>query len=196
MGNKSLHRIFVLLVLFFGMSVIMSCAQFTLINANKDIPVGRSIIVNSPVVWSKGITLGVETWTIDGPNLQRLMFFNGITEGKPLFKVNMGKDQALPVFKSTMNVLEIVEFIEASLKRIGSHNVTTKALRPENFDKREGFRFELSFTTESGLNYNGIFKGAIHNHVLVAIMYVGTEMYYFGKNLDDVEKIIASARIM
>lgn len=169
-----------------------ACAPYSMVKSGQEVQVGKAFAVTTPVNWSKSGNGTVETWTIDGPQLQRLIFFKGVEDGRPLFSGHGSAEKDMPVFKSVMNSLEIKEFIEASLTRSGAHQMLTKDLRPAKMGHLDGFRFEFSFLVESGLKYDGFVVGAKQQDRLLAIMYVGTALHHYGKHLDDAEKVIAS----
>jgi hypothetical protein len=172
---------------------LAACAPYSLVKSGKDVQVGPVFTVDTPINWSKSENGKVETWTIDGPQLQRLVFFKGVHDGYPLFPVyGSSGEKEMPVFNSFMNPLEIKEFIEASLTRSGAHQMVTKDLRPVKMDSLDGFRFEFSYFVESGLKYDGFVVGAKRQDRLLAIMYVGTALHHYGKHLDDAEKVVAS----
>lgn len=173
---------------------VAGCMRYSMVKSDQSVRVGSTFTVETPINWSKSKQGVVETWTVDGPNLQRLIFFTGIAEDQPLFPAAWGsKKQDLPTYKSIMNSLEIEEFIETSLARNGAYQITTRDLRPAMLDNLKGFRFEFSYLVESGLKYDGFVVGAKQEDKLLAIMYVGTALHHYGKHLNDAEKIIASA---
>ena len=175
---------------------IIGCMHYALVKANKEIEVGGIFKVENPINWSKSETNGVETWTIDGPQLQRLMFFKGVEDGKPLLKMKGKDEKNIPSYKSSMTPIEIMELIEATLARGGGHQIETKDLRPERLGGLDGFRFEFNYITESGLKYNGTVIGAQKDGRLSAIMYIGTSIYYYEKHLENVETIFSSVEFL
>ena len=70
--------------------------------------------------------------------------------------------------------------------------VQTFHLRPFKFGSHPGFRFELSFLLEEGLEYEGFVVGAIKADKLCLICYSGTREYYYPKYKETAEQIIAS----
>lgn len=190
-GRKSLKRLSVLFFIIF----FCGCVSYSLVTKGKNIDVGSVYKVESPITWSSLKESGIETWTVDGPQLQRLVFFKGVEAGKPLIKMSGDKYKNMPVYKNSMTPLEITELFEATLSRLGLTQIETKDLRPDKFASLEGFRFEFSYLTENGLKYDGFVIGAQQGSRLLAIMYIGTELYHYGKYLEDVEKIVSSVEI-
>ncbi len=173
------------------------CAQYMLVENGKRIPVGNAFKVDTSINWSKSESGDIETWTVDGPQLQRLVFLKGIPDGKPLFKVPPEeKSESAPAFHSSMNSLELMELVVATLARTGGHDVKTSDLRPYKLGSLEGFRFEFRYVTKQGLRYEGFVAGAQKEQKLFGIMYVGTALYHFEKHHQEVEEMLASLAVL
>lgn len=173
--------------------VVAGCMRYSMVARGSQVKVGSVFTVETTVDWSRSKEGASETWTIDGPQLQRLVFFTGIDDGKPLFPTAWGsKADEMPLYGSGMNALEIQEFIETSLVRNGAHQMVVRDLRPARLGNLEGFRFEFSYFTESGLKYDGFVVGAEQRARLLAIMYVGTALHHYGKHLRDAERVVSS----
>ena len=206
------YMILLLSVFFFA----VSCAHFTAVPAvRKDI--GGQYSVKSNVAWSQADEGGRKVWTIDGPLLEALRFIT-LNDGDTLFP-SPDKDAKLPRFKAHMTPNEVVEFFVSSLKsvsggvdthhlakgmvdvksiRAGSINASSLEvhnLRPANFGRLSGFRFDFSFLSKEGLERQGIAIGSIHNSKLLLIVYTGTAEYYFDKHKQEVETIFSSVEL-
>lgn len=188
-------KITVIVVLSF-VFLTTGCAHYQLVPANNATPIDNSIQVETPIAWSKSKILGVETWTVDGFRLQRLMFFAGIKNGEPLFDIPSQQKKKLPVFDQSMGSFEISELVEATLSRLDSHAITIAKLRPQSFGGVDGFRFEIGFASESGLKYKGFFAGCLREKRLFGIMYIGTQLYYYQKYENDVEKLLSTLKLI
>lgn len=173
---------------------LAGCAQFTLVQGGKRIPVGNAFMVDTSMNWSKHDSDDVETWTVDGPRLQRLVFFKGIPDGKPLIKVQE-KGESAPVFHASMTSVEMMELIVATLSRTGAHDVKVSDLRPHKLGTLDGFRFEFKFVAREGLRYEGFAAGAQKDQKFVGVMYIGTALYHYKKHHDEIEKILASLTV-
>jgi len=201
--------ILLLIVLFF----IGGCAHYTAVPAERR-PIGTLYSVKSNVAWSQADEGGIQVWTIDGPLLEAIRFVT-LNDGDTLFLSN-DKEAKLPRFRGHMTPNEVVEFFVASLKsvsggvdthqlskgmvlpaqiRAGSINaasIDVRNLRPADFGKVPGFRFDFSFLSKEGLERQGIALGSIHEGKLLLIVYTGTREYYFDKHKQDVETIFSS----
>jgi hypothetical protein len=125
-----------------------------------------------------------------------LLFFTGVEDGKSLYDLGHGRDDHPPVYRSHMTSLEIMDLLEATLARSGVHHIETKDLRPSRFGGLEGFRFEFDYVTDMGLQYRGFFKGTQRDGRLLALMYLGTALYHYEKNLPHAEQILSTLVIL
>jgi hypothetical protein len=60
----------------------------------------------------------------------------------------------------------------------------------------DGFRFDFSYVSEEGLNYNGIAAGAVRDDKLYLVMYIGTTLHYFEKYIEEVDYILKSIEFL
>ena len=183
--------------------LLSACAHYTLVEpAKRDMGGGYS--VEPQIVWNRSAQGKIEIWTIDGPALAAVHFFNGIGDGQNLFPFygKSTRKAKLPKFNKNMTASEVQEFIVDSMmapyrrslvgpNMIGT-GVQTFHLRPFKFGSHPGFRFELSFLAEEGLEYEGFVVGAIKAEKLYLICYSGTREYYYPKYKETAEQIIAS----
>lgn len=203
--------LFLTVLLFIG-----GCTHYTAVPAERR-AIGDLYSVKSNITWSQADEGGIQVWTIDGPLLEALRFVT-LKDGDTLFPA-ADKDDKLPRFRAHMTPNEVVEFFAASLKsvsggvdthqlargmahpagiRAGSINASTldvKNLRPADFSRLPGFRFDFSFLSKEGLERQGIAFGSIHEGKLFLMVYTGTKEYYFDKHKQDVEAIFSSVQL-
>jgi len=178
--------------------IVSGCAYYSLVETGKQVQVGQGLAVESDIAWNKATWRGAVTWTVDGPSLQQLIFLTGIDDGKPLFTpARQGQNsEKMPKFRSGMTSLEIVDLLEATLVRENVHQFEKQNIQPVTFGGRDGFRFDFSYVSSGGLNYNGIATGAVKDDKLYLIMYLGTSMHYYEKYVEQVEQIINSVEFL
>ena len=205
--------ILLLIVLLF----IGGCTHYTAVPAERR-TVGSLYSVKSTVAWSQADEGGIQVWTIDGPLLDALRFVT-LNDGDTLFR-STDKDAKFPRFRAHMTPNEVTEFFVASLKSVSggvdTHQLTkgmvqparitagsvnaasidVKNLRPADFGRLPGFRFDFSFLSKEGLERQGIAFGSIHEGKLLLMVYTGTKEYYFDKHKQDVETIFSSVELV
>jgi hypothetical protein len=199
------------------LAFISGCTHYTAVPPERR-TIGGLYSVNSNVSWSEADEGGMRLWTIDGPLLEALRFVT-LNDGDTLFQ-SSDKEAKLPRFRAHMTPNEVVEFFVASLKsvsggvdthqlskgmvqpaqiRAGSINaasIDVKNLRPANFGKVPGFRFDFSFLSKEGLERQGIAFGSIHEGKLLLMVYSGAKEYYFDRHKQDVETIFSSVEFV
>lgn len=174
---------------------LAGCAQYSLVKAGSVKGVGKGMQVAPRIDWSMSKNNNIVTWTVDGPILQKMFFFPGVEDGKPLLKLTRDDDQKMPVFSSTMTPIEVMDLIEATLSRMKAQSIKQEKIAPAPFGKLAGFRLNFSFVSEEGLDYKGFAAGTIHADKLYLILYTGTNVVYYDKCIEEVESIVESVEI-
>jgi hypothetical protein len=167
-----------------------ACAHYNLVEPVKR-DIGSTYSVEPQISWSRSTQDKLEIWTIDGPSLEAIHFFDGIGDGQTLFAGQETQKEKLPRFKKNMTASEVLELVADSIIAPGARSpigpnlkgvgVRATRLRPYKFGNHPGFRFELSFLSKEGLEYEGFVVGAIKDDKLYLICYSGTRQYYYPK---------------
>jgi hypothetical protein len=183
---------------------VSACVYYSRVEPAKKDMGGGHYSVEPQISWNRATRGKVEIWTIDGPALEAVHFFSGIGDGENLFPYygKTSRKAKWPKFKKDMTANEVQEFVVDSMSApyhrtlVGpnmiGNNVQAFNLRPFKFGSRPGFRFELSFLSREGLEYEGFVVGTVKDDRLYLICYSGTREYYFLKYKETAEKIIAS----
>jgi len=183
--------------------LLAACSHYRLISPENRVPV-VDYTVKPQIAWSRITEADLVVWTVDGPSLAAVQFFEPIKDGYPLFSFYDDFDdyKKLPVFKKDMTAIEILEFVAdsmimAGVRRQGISNmmgldIQGKNLRPFRFGSHPGFRFGITFLSPMGLPYEGFVVGAVVDEKLYLIGYTGTQEYYYPKYKEDAERLILS----
>ena len=172
---------------------LTGCAAWTLVEGEAQ-RVANRYTVAPQIQWSRIKQGDVELWTVDGIGLQALRFFDPIEEGEGLFTRSPDSEARLPVFRADMTASDVQEFVVHSVQLGGGVQVEASGLRPWKLGSVDGFRFELSFLNDAGLEMQGVIAGAVDAGKLYLITYTGTRAHYFPKHLPAVERLLASVR--
>jgi hypothetical protein len=161
--------------------------------------VGDDITVDPQMVWASGdgpSNSGTSiVWTIDGLGLDELRFLTGVAAGAPLLRIpGLDRKDMVP-YSTTMLPDDVMEMIAGTLGKAGSQQLRTSALRPAPFGTVTGFRFDLAFTTEDGLQMKGMVLFAQRRKKLDVILFVAPSEYYFDQYAPTVEKIFSSVHV-
>lgn len=156
--------------------------------------------VQSTAKWSRSGWRNVEIWTVDGPQLQQLRFYEELDEGDSLFEIPKQNvlippsvQERWPKFREDMSPHEVMELVTSTLVQWGAVHARGSQLKPARFGGRDGFRFEIEFLAQGGLDYQGLVLGHIsHENELYLILYLGARDHYFPKFQQEVESILAS----
>ena len=169
------------------------CNTYTLVEKER-IKVSDAFTVDPQINWSRLREGHIELWTVDGHYLQALRFLDGVGDGQSLLETFVGQNPEMPPFRKDMRATEVQELVVDTLTKMGGGNVESSTLDPINFGSEPGFRFELSFLTEDGLEMDGLAAGAVIDEKLYLILYTGARQFYFQKYHSHVERVIGSVQ--
>ena len=176
---------------------------YAIVNPERQ-TVGDVISVQPGVKWNKvgfsGYEGNVEVWTIDGPQLNTLVFFTGVRDGEPLFTrrtANPEQQEKPPVFRATMNPLEVQELLEATVARFFQTTLAEgRNLNPETIAEGRGFRFETRLVGRDEVERLGIFVGTIRNKKLYGAWFQGARLHYFKRYEPEFDRLVKSAKLV
>jgi hypothetical protein len=181
------------------------CTPYRLIPAGK-VEFTDHGSVETPIDWNWRPIDTVHTWTLDGPNLQEMLFHLGIEDGKTLMNaldvesgfnpllVWFGKvpDEVSFRFHKRMTEHEIMDLFTASMSKITESPVVASGLMPADLGGHQGFRFDYAFVGKDEVRRRGFAVGAVVKDKLYLIHYVGTALYHYDRNRADAERVAAS----
>jgi len=187
-----------------GAALLAGCLTPYSLVEPKPQTVGQVVSVEPAMKWNKmgasGYKGKVEVWTLDGPTLNTLIFFTGVADGEPLFvpaAVPAKQQEKPPVFKSSMNPIEIQELVQATMARnFGSTMAEARNLRTQPFADGSGFRFETQLVGRDEVERHGVFVGTVNKGKLYGAWFQGAKLHYFNRYLPEYDRIVASARLI
>ena len=187
-------------MLLLAMLPLAGCMQYALVNPERQ-TVGDVISVQPGMKWNKMALHGyqgkVEVWTLDGPVLNTLLFFTGVPDGEPLFTRRGGGGEKPPVFKASMNPVEIQELLEATIARFFQTTIAEgRNLKPVPVADGKGFKFETRMVGRDEVERDGVFIGTIRNKKLYGAWFQGAKLYYFDRYLPEFDRMVASAKLV
>jgi len=175
--------------------VVSGCAQYSLVSAGTQ-KVG-DLTVNPQSEWSKAANsgLGPKTilWTKDGSQLNRLVFFNGIANGKSIY-TSYSRELPLPKFRTDMLPNELAELVEGTIRNRngGKVDARTSNLRPQKVGEEVGFRFDLAYTNVDGLDKAGEVVAITKSDKLYMIMFDAAALHYQPKDAREIDAIFSN----
>ena len=183
------------LVAILGALLIGGCAHWGLVEEGRT-GIGQLYTVDPQNEWSSRRAGRTIVWTVDGPALEQIIFFDGVKHGSSIvdgaWYAASVDEESLYAFRSNMDSFEIQELFISTWTGLGWHKVSGSGLRPANFAGHPGFAFELSCLSEDGLPYRGAVTGAVVGEQLHAVLFLATEYHYFDEHRGKFEAIIDS----
>jgi hypothetical protein len=190
-------------VIALALLLVAGCAPFVLVNPERQ-TVGGVISVAPGMKWNR-MTMSpyrgnVEVWTLDGPALNTLLFLTGVPDGEPLFTRDAGAAQQQekpPVFRATMNPVEIQELLEATAARYFQTTLAEgRNLKPIPIANGQGFRFETRLVGRDEVERAGVFVGTVRSGKLYGAWFQGAKLHYFERYLPEFDRLVASAQLV
>jgi len=180
--------------LWLGLVLLLAgcAAHYTLIEPGQ-VVVCDLYSVKSGIRWSEIKKGDVRLWTVNGTELESIRFIGGIAEGVPIMDIAGDKHET--PFRSNMSETEVVDAVLDAFSLSGAQQVRAENLRPAPFGSMDGFRFELVFLNEDGLEKKGAVIATIADQSLYLIIYTGATIHYFPKYAGEFEAIVSSIKI-
>lgn len=179
------------------------CASYSLVSAAGPANVGGGLAVQPPMAWNKApgtgggsLTVG-QVWTLDGESLNEMLLVGGLPAGKTLFKDDRKRERPLPKFKADALPQELAEFFENSYRTVsGTTAFKVSNIAPAELGGSKGVRFEYDFTNPyDEVPRRGRALAVIKDSKLYFIAFQAAATYYFDRDVQAFERIVASARI-
>jgi len=186
----------IILVSFFCM-FLASCVSYKLVGKTPLTVKGMQVVTQNH--WNKAPNApgkSAEVWTIDGHQLNELIFVGEVSDNGSLFKAN-SKELPMPKFKTGMLPNELEDLVKTSLKNLmgGEIDVDTSSLRPVEVNEQMGFRFNLDFHTPDGLAKRGDVLILENDGKLYSVILIATRLHYFDTLVNEFEGIIQSLKV-
>lgn len=136
-----------------------------------------------------------EIWTVDGDELNRVMFFGGVPEGEALFKEH-SKDQPLPKVAGGMLITDIPALLESTYRAQGrTARMTIEEQQPATLDGKSGIRFRYTYVgRDDEVERKGEAFGAVVDGRLFLVNYEAPRLYFFDKDLANFRQIATTLR--
>ncbi len=157
---------------------------------------GDDLSIEAGMEWTRMGDLREQLWTIDGPLLNSLYLIPTVRERDFVF---LGQRQTKrrpdgAFYHRGMRPDELRDLIADGMRAAGAVNVTTSNLRPATFGNREGFRFEMTMDSASGLKYKAMAAAFEHEKGLALALYYAPAEYYYPRDAAKVDVMLDSLR--
>lgn len=138
-----------------------------------------------------------EIWTVDGDQLNRVIFFGGIPAGEPLLKERDKKRDPLPKIASNMLLPDIPVFFERSYRSYyGTPTMQIGLQEPANFAGMHGIHFEYQYVdVNDEVERKGEAFAAMHDEKLYLVTFEAPSLYFFDRDVEKYRSLVASLRL-
>lgn len=138
----------------------------------------------------------IEIWTLDGPQLNQVVFFGGVTDGEPLFKEANAKRAPLPKVSANMLITDIPALLESTYRaRRDVSRMTIETQEPAVLNGASGIRFSYNFVRdEDDVDRQGKAFGAMKNGKLFLVVYEAPALHFFARDAGRFENLLATIK--
>ncbi len=138
-----------------------------------------------------------EIWTIDGDQLNQIMFFGGVPVGEPLLKERNKKTDPLPKVAANMLLPDIPVLLERTYRTYFATNAMTIGVQePTSLAGMDGIRFEYRYTAvEDEVERRGEAFAALQDGKLYLVTFEAPALYYFDKDVAKFHEIVKSLQL-
>ncbi len=138
-----------------------------------------------------------EIWTIDGEQLNQIMFFGGVPVGQPLLKERNKKLDPLPKVAGNMLLPDIPILLERTYRTQYATTFMEIGLQePATFAGMDGIYFEYRFTpVDDEVERKGEAFAALKDGKLYLIAFEAPAIHYFDKSVGEFRNVVKSLRL-
>jgi hypothetical protein len=139
----------------------------------------------------------VETWTIDGPQLNKVTFYGGIEVGRPLFREQDRRNRPLPRVTPNMLITDIPALLETSYRsQFSVSRMTIDSQEPSQVGGHAGVRFTYSFVRQDDeVERKGEGVGAVVGDRLFLVTYEAPAIYFFDRDIERFRQLVTTLRM-
>jgi hypothetical protein len=139
----------------------------------------------------------VETWTLDGPQLNNVTFYGGIAVGKPLIKEQDKRSRPLPRVTGGMLLTDIADLLENTYR--AERQVARMSVDRQEavqFSEHQAVRFTYSFAyAEDEVERKGEAYGTLSGGKVFLITYEAPALHFFDKDLARFRDLVQTMRL-
>lgn len=138
-----------------------------------------------------------ETWSLDGPGVNELYFVSGLAAGETFYKDLQKKDHPMPPMGAAMQLTEIPEFVESSMRVSFNTSVfETTGVEPAQFLGHGGVRFTYEFAVQGNpVKYKGVAQAALIGGKLYLISFTAPGIHFFDQDSPKARAIMDGAKL-
>ena len=162
---------------------------YTLVDGS-DVHVGNALTVVPTRPWTSRKVGNIETWTVDGFSLERLVFYTNVADGQPIVPTGARPVPPPPFSKSMTDV----DLMDLALATFFPREAAPSDLHDVQFGAVPGFRFDVRYQLQNGLERRAHIAGAIVHDHLQLIVYDAAALHYYEHYWPDVDGLLGSLR--
>lgn len=156
-----------------------------------------SVMARSPwnAVPATAAPVWEDSWTLNGPLLETVVFVSGMPEGKSLVKQRRKADAQVAVFRADMSPADLVSMIETAYRVGGVTVYEVDSVEPVPFLGGTGVKVRYHYTPGEGIGRKGSCVMRVVGKKLYLMKLEGVTSHYFAAAEGEFDEMVASASL-
>ncbi len=188
-------------IVVFALGTLTGCIPTYSLVRPDDVSVIKGALAIKPTVpWNKVPSVAArtkweESWTLNGPLLDRVVYVAGLPDGKAIVTQRKKDDQKVPEFRATMSPQDLASMLEASYRVAGVTVFKVEGLKPAQFLGGGGLSLDYSYAPSDGMSKRGRCVMRVVNGKLYLMNLDGASSHYFDAVAPEFDRMVASANL-
>jgi hypothetical protein len=136
-----------------------------------------------------------ESWTLNGPLLETIVFVSGLPDGKSLLRQRKKDDAQVPLFRADMTATDLVSMIESSYRVAGITVFGIDSVDTTPFLGGAGIRMSYHYSPGEGIGKKGRCVLRVIDRKLYLMKLEGVTSHYFDTAQPQFDQMVASATL-
>ena len=161
---------------------------------------GSSLSASPSIAWnrlSRRDGKNTEVWTIDGDQLNKIVFYGGIAVGQPLMREVDKKNQPPPRVTANMLITDIPALLEQSYRSKGNVvQMSIDSQEPTLVAGYKGIHFSYSFVRQDDeVQRRGEAVGAVVKNKLYLVTYEAPALHFFDADVEQFRQLASTLKL-
>ena len=189
----------ILLVLATALPMTACMPAYTLVKPGATVVGDGSLSVTAKSSWNSVPAVNIpaweESWTLNGPMLDSVVFVSGMPDGKSLVKQRKKALAQVAVFRADMSPTDLVSMIETAYRVGGVTVYEVDSVDPVPFLGGTGVKLRFHYTPGEGIGKKGSCVMRVVDKKLYLMTLGGVSSHYFTAAEAEFDGMVAGAAL-
>lgn len=189
----------ILLVLLASLPMAACIPAYTLVKPGPAAVGDGSLSVTAKSSWNAVPAMNTpaweESWTLNGPMLDSVVFVSGMPDGKSLVKQRRKADAQVAVFRADMSPTDLVSMIETAYRVGGVTVYEVDSVDPVTFLGGTGVKLRFHYTPGEGIGKKGSCVMRVVDKKLYLMKLEGVTSHYYAAAEPEFDGMVETAAL-